>query len=104
MDAAKAMMAPDTTGKPGLNPTSVNIALRYLSVAINWAFKNRKIAENPLRTMPYVALKESARPYLSIEEVVPFLKAVDLIGTLHQRIAIRSQLLMGLREAESPRP
>jgi integrase len=101
VDAAKTMMEPNITGKNGLGSTSVNIALRYLSVALNWAFKNRKIAENPLRSMPYVALKESARPYLSIDEVVPFLKEVDLIGTLHQRIAIRAQLLMGLREAES---
>lgn len=32
---------------------------------------------------------------------MPFLKQVDAIGTLHQCIAIRAQLLMGLREAES---
>ena len=101
VDAAKSMMAAPIAGKQGLNPTSVNIVLRYLSVAINWAFKNRKIIENPLRVMPYVALKESARPYLSIEEVVPFLKQVDIIGTLHHCVAIRAQLLMGLREVES---
>ena len=103
VDAAKSMMAPPIAGKQGLSPTSVNIVLRYLSVAINWAFKNRKIIENPLRVMPYVTLKESARPYLSIEEVVPFLKQIDIVGTLHQRVAIRAQLLMGLREVESLR-
>ena len=38
VDAAKTMMEPNITGKNGLGSTSVNIALRYLSVALNWAF------------------------------------------------------------------
>ena len=88
------------TGKP-MSPGSINLVLRYLSIAINWCFKNHKIAENPLREMPYEPMKEDSRPYLVIDEIVPFLKQVDALGTLHQRVAIRCQLLMGLRESES---
>lgn len=103
MRAAKILQEPDNSEIEALSPASVNLVLRYVGIAINWAHKNRKIAEHPLREMPYVTVKKRARPYLTFEEVVFFLQQVDKIGTLHQRIAIRAQLLMGLRESESLR-
>jgi integrase len=81
----------------------VNIVLRYLGVAINWAYLNHRIVANPLREMPFEKLKEDNRPFLVLEDVVPFLQQVDTIGNLHHRVAIRAMLLMGLRESEALR-
>lgn len=99
----KALMDPLEPGQRALSPSSVNIVLRYLGVAISWAYRNRRLAAHPLREMPYEALKEDNRPFLVLEDVVPFLQQVDELGNLDQRVAVRTMLLMGLRESEALR-
>ena len=99
----KTLLEPSDPGKRPLSPSSVNIVLRYLGVAISWAFRNHRIVANPLREMPYETLKEDNRPFLVREDVVPFLQQVDKIANLHQQLAIRAMLLMGLRESEALR-
>jgi len=99
----KTMLNPTEPGQQPLSASSVNIVLRYLGMAINWAYLNHRIVANPLREMPFEKLKEDNRPFLVLEDVVPFLQQVDTIGNLHHRVAIRAMLLMGLRESEALR-
>jgi len=98
-----SLLHPTGPGKRPLSASSVNIVLRYLGMAINWAYLNHRIVANPLREMPYEALKEDNRPFLVLEDVVPFLQQVDRIGNVHHQVAIRAMLLMGLRESEALR-
>lgn len=99
----QSLLNPTEPGQQPLSASSVNIVLRYLGMAINWAYLNHRIVANPLREMPYEALKEDNRPFLVLEDVVPFLQQVDGIGNLHHQVAIRAMLLMGLRESEALR-
>lgn len=100
----RTLLEPDDPDRHPLAPTTVNIVLRYLSVAINWAVKNKKILANPLeKSMPYERESEDNRPLLIRDEVIPFLMKVDTYGNEHQCVAIRAMLLMGLRESEALR-
>lgn len=99
----RTLLEPDDPDRRPLAPTTVNIVLRYLAVAINWAVKNKKITENPLKQMPYEPVPEDNRPFLVRDDLIPFLKKVDTLGNAHQQVAIRAMLLMGLRESEALR-
>jgi integrase len=99
----RTLLEPVDPDRRPLAPTTVNIVLRYLAVAINWAVKNRKIAENPLKQMPYEPVPEDNRPFLVRDDLIPFLMKVDALGNAHQQVAIRAMLLMGLRESEALR-
>ena len=99
----QTLLDPKESGRRPLMPTTVNIVLRYLAVAINWAVKNKKIAENPLKQMPYEPVPEDNRPFLVREDLIPFLMKVDALGNTHQQVAVRAMLLMGLRESEALR-
>ena len=99
----RTLLEPDDLHRRPLAPTTVNIVLRYLGVAINWAVKNKKIAENPLKQMPYEPVPEDNRPFLVRDDVIPFLMKVDALGNAHHQVAIRAMLLMGLRESEALR-
>ena len=99
----RTLLEPDDPDRRPLAPTTVNIVLRYLAVAINWAVKNKKIAENPLKQMPYEPAPEDNRPFLVRDDVIPFLMKVDALGNAHHQVAIRAMLLMGLRESEALR-
>ncbi|WP_243325158.1 site-specific integrase [Geothrix sp. SG200] len=99
----RTLLESDDPDRRPLAPTTVNIVLRYLAVAINWAVKNKKIAENPLKQMPYEPVPEDNRPFLVRDDLIPFLMKVDALGNAHQQVAIRAMLLMGLRESEALR-
>lgn len=99
----RTLLEPADPDRRPLAPTTVNIVLRYLAVAINWAVKNKKIAENPLKQMPYEPVPEDNRPFLVRDDVIPFLMKVDALGNAHHHVAIRAMLLMGLRESEALR-
>ncbi len=99
----RALLEPEDPDRRPLAPTTVNIVLRYMAVAINWAVKNKKIAENPLKQMPYEPVPEDNRPFLVRDDVIPFLMKVDALGNAHHQVAIRAMLLMGLRESEALR-
>lgn len=99
----RTLLEPDDPDRRPLAPTTVNIVLRYLAVAINWAVKNKKITENPLKQIPYEPVPEDNRPFLVRDDVIPFLMKVDTLGNAHQQVAIRAMLLMGLRESEALR-
>ena len=99
----KSLMDQAASDQRPMSPSSVNIVLRYLGVALGWAYRNHRIVANPLREMPYEDLAEDNRPFLVIDDVIPFLQAVDLTGNQHQQVAIRAMLLMGLRESEALR-
>lgn len=99
----RTLLEPNGPDRRPLAPTTVNIVLRYLAVAINWAVKNKKIGENPLKQMPYESVPEDNRPFLVRDDVIPFLMKVDALGNAHQQVAIRAMLLMGLRESEALR-
>lgn len=99
----RTLLEPADPDRRPLAPTTVNIVLRYLAVAINWAVKNKKIAENPLKQMPYEPVPEDNRPFLVRDDLIPFLMKVDALGNAHQQVAIRAMLLMGLRESEALR-
>jgi integrase len=99
----RTLLEPEDPDRRPLAPTTVNIVLRYLAVAINWAVKNRKIAENPLKQMPYESVPEDNRPFLVRDDLIPFLQKVDALGNEHQQVAVRAMLLMGLRESEALR-
>ncbi len=98
------LLNPKEGSARSLMPSTVNILLRYLAMAINWAVKNRKIEKNPLqKAMPYEPDSEDNRPLLVRDELIPFLMKVDTYGNEHQCVAIRAMLLMGLRECEALR-
>ncbi len=99
----RTLLEPGDPDRRPLAPTTVNIVLRYLGVAINWAVKNKKIAENPLKQIPYEPVPEDNRPFLVRDDVIPFLMKVDTLGNAHHQVAIRAMLLMGLRESEALR-
>ncbi|MFZ4513349.1 MAG: tyrosine-type recombinase/integrase [Geothrix sp.] len=99
----RTLLEPDDPDRRPLAPTTVNIVLRYLAVAINWAVRNKKIAENPLKQMPYESVPEDNRPFLVRDDLIPFLQKVDALGNEHQQVAVRAMLLMGLRESEALR-
>ena len=100
----RTLLEPDDPDRRPLKPTTVNIVLRYLAVAINWAVKNKKTLANPLeKSMPYEREAEDNRPLLIRDDVIPFLMKVDTHGNEHQCVAIRAMLFMGLRESEALR-
>ena len=80
----KTLQDPADLDQRPLSPSSVNIVLRYLGVALSWAYRNHRIVANPLREMPYETLAEDNRPFLVIDDVIPFLQQVDLTGNPHQ--------------------
>ena len=86
-----------------ITPVLGETPVRYLGVALGWAYRNHRIVTNPLRAMPYETLAEDNRPFLVIDDVIPFLQQVDLTGNQHQQVAVRAMLLMGLRESEALR-
>lgn len=97
------LLNPKVKGVRPLQPTTVNIVLRYLAVALNWCVKNRKISENPLKQMPYEPVPEDNRTFLVWDDIIPFLQKVDALGNEHHQVAVRAMLLMGLRESEALR-
>lgn len=99
----QTLLAPKDAGVRPLQPTTVNIVLRYLAVAINWCVRNRKISDNPLKQMPYEPVPEDNRTFLVRDDIVPFFQKVDTLGNEHHQVAIRAMLLMGLRESEALR-
>ena len=99
----KSLMDQAASDERPMSASSVNIVLRYLGVALGWAYRNHRIVTNPLRAMPYETLAEDNRPFLVIDDVIPFLQQVDLTGNQHQQVAVRAMLLMGLRESEALR-
>ena len=77
-----------------------NTVLAYLKMIIR-----PLIRRGFLKCLPYetklMEVQEKVRPYLPMESVPAFLAAVDRTGNLHQSIAVRAMLYMGLREGEA---
>lgn len=72
-----------------------NLILAYLKIVV----------KPQLRVLPFhvkpIRVQEKVKAFVPPEKVKAFLAAVDRSGNLHQQVAIRAMLYMGLRESEA---
>lgn len=111
---------PDTKKKvelPGRTPTGANRLMANLHLVFGWALEVEKIPHIPFAVKP-LREQEPVRHFLRLEQVEPFLAAVDRISqagaarkagkrpkgpvdALHVRLAIRAMLYLLLREEDA---
>lgn len=105
------------TDKPRTN-RSANRLVAHLRLVLGWAWKTQRISAHPFTLTPLPEL-ETVRHFLRVDQVDPFLEALDRItqagmarklgenpnnrpaDALHVRIAVRAMLFMLLREDEA---
>jgi integrase len=94
-EAKEVPQAKPRTGQGG------NKLMTHLCGVFGWAVKTERIPRMPFKQLDELIEQEPVRTFLRKEQVKPFLARVDSKGNLHQMVAIRAMLYLGLREDEA---
>ena len=78
-----------------------NKIMRHLRLVYRWAVKPAQMLAVVPFTVRVVDPEERVKTFLRIEQVEPFLAAVDTGTSLHLKVAVRMMLMLGLRGKEA---
>lgn len=82
----------------GRNAHGANTLLLYLKAVFGHLVKLGYLRSMPFDVRPLRA-QQPVRAYVPLDKIKDFLDEIDRTGNLHVSVAVRAQLLMGLRES-----